>query len=84
MSRMSKVPERYLATAKRQAIREIKLGNVHDAISDFFDKLESHPYFVDHPSFDKTTSLYEAMDKPVNDADEFERKIFIEHIKNDF
>jgi hypothetical protein len=49
MSRVSKVPERYLTTAKKAAIRCVKEGKYMLAYSNFEEALLDHPQFAYHP-----------------------------------
>ena len=80
MSRVSKVPERYLATAKRQAIREVRQGNYMLAYDLFESALLDHPQFAFHPSFEKTHEIVHGLlDGKITD-----KNILIEHIKKDF
>ena len=78
--KMSKVPERYLATAKREAIREVKRGNYMLAYDLFEHALLNHPHFAYHPSFRKTHEIVHGL----IDGELTDKNILIEHIKKDF
>jgi hypothetical protein len=80
MSRVSKVPERYLATAKKQAIRCVKQGEYMLAYDLFESALLDHPQFAYHPSFEKTHEIVHGLlDGKITD-----KNILIEHILKDF
>jgi hypothetical protein len=80
MSRVSKVPERYLATAKRRAIRHVKQGEYMLAYGLFEDALLAHPQFAYHPSFEKTHEIVHGLlDGKITD-----KNVLIEHIRKDF
>ncbi len=80
MSRVSKVPERYLATAKKQAIRRVQRGEYIQAYAYFEDALFFHPNFAHHFPLSKARKLAYAL----RDGELTDKNILIEHLKNDY
>jgi hypothetical protein len=80
MSRVSQVPERYLATAKKKAIRYAMEGEYMSAYSFFEEALLDHPQFAYHPSLEKTHEIVHGLlDGKITD-----KNVLIQHILKDF
>ena len=73
-------PERYLATAKRQAILRVKNGEYILAYVYFEQALFDHPKFKHHLPLNKACGLARGL----RDGELTEKNILIEHLKNDF
>jgi hypothetical protein len=80
MSRVSKVPERYLATAKKQAIKKINQGEYISAFVCFESALFNHEAFNHHVPLTKTFGIA----KELSNGKITDKNVLIEHILKDF
>lgn len=80
MSRVSKVPERYLATAKKQAIRQINQGEYISAFIGFENALFKHEAFNHHVPLTKAFDIA----KELSNGEITDKNVLIEHILKDF
>jgi hypothetical protein len=80
MSRVSKVPERYLATAKKQAIKKINQGEYISAFACFETALFNHETFKHHVPLNKTFAIA----KDLSNGEITDKNVLIEHILKDF
>lgn len=81
MSRISsKVPERYLATAKKQAIKRINQGEYVSAYAYFEFALFEHEAFKHHLPLTKARQIAKELQSGLT----LDKNVLIEHIKKDF